>query len=163
MHQLLAVARVCVSGSGNKMTGYRDSVIIALLAALFAIASPTVGSRAQSGPDDALAAGSIAGSSVRVTGNAASLKIDVRHATVEQVLSALGGVNVRYRSSETLDEAVDGIFAGSDRQVLARVLDGYNYAIKQEKTKLEVVVFGKRGDHAVPAAIVIPIRRRPSD
>jgi hypothetical protein len=163
MHPLLAVARVCVSGSGNKMTGYRHSVMVALLAAFFAIASPTVGSHAQSGRSDALAAGSDAGNSIRITRDATSLEVEAHHATVEQVLSALAGVNIGYRSSEALDDVIDGIFAGGDRQVLARVLDGYNYAIKQEKTKLEVVVFGKRGDHAVPAAVVIPIRRRPSD
>jgi hypothetical protein len=163
MHQLLAVARVWVSGNGNKMTGYHHSIAFACLAASFAIASPIAGAQAQSGSDDAFAAGSVTGSSVRVTGNAASLKVDVHQATVEQVLSALAGVNIGYRSSETLDDVIDGIFAGGDRRVLARVLDGYNYAIKQEKTKLEVIVFGRRGDHAVPAAIVIPIRRRPSD
>ena len=100
---------------------------------------------------------------MNVTGNAASLKVDARHATVEQVLSALGSVNVRYRSSVDLDDVVDGLYTGADRRVLARILGDYNYTAKQDKTDLEMIVFSKRGDHAVPAVVVIPIRRRPSD
>jgi len=145
------------------MIRFHQSVTVVFSAALIVIASPTIGSHAQSGLSDAFASGSETGSSVHVTGNSASLKVDARHATVEQVLSALGGVDVRYRSSVDLDDVVDGLYTGADRQVLARILGDYNYTIKQDKTDLEVIVFSKRGDHAVPAAIVIPIRRRPSD
>ena len=52
---------------------------------------------------------------------------------------------------------------GADPYVLSRVLSGYDYAIKTDNEKLEVIVVGRSGDQAVPAPIVIPIRRRPSD
>lgn len=139
------------------MNRFYQAVTIALLATVIVVALPFMGSHAQDRHSDA------AGNSVQVAGDGASLKVDAHHVTVEQVLSALSVVNIGYRSSENLDDTVDGIYTGSERQVLARVLEGYNYAIKQERTKLEVIVFGKSGDHAVPAAIVIPIRRRPSD
>jgi hypothetical protein len=154
---LAACARFVSREGRGDMSRFHQALTTALLVAFIAVAFPFIHSHAQDRRGDA------AGNSVQVAGDSASLKIDAHHATIEQVLSALAGVDIGYRSSEGLDDTVDGIYTGSDRQVLARILEGYNYAIKQERTKLEVIVFGKSGDHAVPAAIVIPIRRRPSD
>ena len=103
------------------------------------------------------------GRSLRVEGDAAALHVEVQQTTIGDVLSALESFNIRYRSSIGLDEVVNGTYAGSLGHVVARLLNGYNYATKLDGSKLEVTIFGKRGEFAVPAPIVIPVRRRPSD
>jgi hypothetical protein len=103
------------------------------------------------------------GRSLRIEGDAAALHVEVQQTTIAEVLSALESFNIRYRSSTGLDEAVNGTYAGSLGHVVARLLNGYNYATKQDGPRLEVTIFGKRGEFAVPAPIVIPVRRRPSD
>jgi hypothetical protein len=101
--------------------------------------------------------------SLRVEGDATALHVEVQQTTIADVLSALESFNVRYRSSIGLDEVVNGSYAGSLGHVVARLLNGYNYATKLDGSKLEVTIFGRRGEFAVPAPIVIPVRRRPSD
>ncbi len=101
--------------------------------------------------------------SLRIEGDAAALHVEVRQTTIADVLSALESFNIRYRSSIGLDEVLDGTYAGSLGHVVARLLNGYNYATKRDGPRLEVTIFGKRGEFAVPAPIVIPVRRRPSD
>jgi hypothetical protein len=140
---------------------------VALLAALGLGLSATQGLHAQ---DDsgvaAPAAEPIAkrGESVlHIAGDAAALEVEVRQARIADVLSALAGFNIRYRSSIALDEIVDGAYTGSLGRVLSRVLDGYDYAIKQHNAKFEVIVVGKRGEQADSAPIIKPVRQRPSD
>ncbi len=56
-----------------------------------------------------------------------------------------------YRATATLDGPVSGTYRGSPQQVLARLLDGYNYVVKKEAGPLEVLVLGRRGDRAIAA------------
>jgi hypothetical protein len=103
------------------------------------------------------------GAGVSIKGDAAALEVNVHQATLAEVLAALGRFNIRYRSQSALNGMVDGTYAGSLGHVLSRVLDGYNYAIKQSDAKLEVIVVGRRGEQASPAPVIIAVRRRPSD
>jgi hypothetical protein len=124
------------------------------------------GACAQDGPNHAAPphfAAEHDGRSLRIEGDAAALHVVVQQTTIADVLSALGGFDVRYRSSIGLDEVVNGGYAGSLGHVVARLLNGYNYATKQDSSGFEVTIFGKRGEFTVPGPIVIPIRRRPSD
>jgi hypothetical protein len=98
-----------------------------------------------------------------IEGDATALHVVVQQTTIEDVLSALKGFNVRYRSSIGLDEVLTGTYAGPLDHVVARLLNGYNYAIKLASSGLEVTIFGKGDVFAVPAPIIIPVRRRPSD
>jgi hypothetical protein len=100
---------------------------------------------------------------LRIAGDAAALHVEVQQTTIADVLSALESFNLRYRSSIGLDEVVNGSYAGSLGHVVARLLNGYNYAIKLASSGLEVTIFGKGDVFAVPAPIIIPVRRRPSD
>ena len=134
---------------------------VVLLAAFIQMTWTPVIARAQSA--DPLTLPSETGNFVHITGNARALEVDAHHATVDQILFALGSIDIQYHSSQALDETLDGKYIGNDRQVLARVLDGYNYAIRHVDTKLEVLLFGKRADHAVPAVTLIQMRSRPSD
>ena len=86
----------------------------------------------------------------------------VQQTTIADVLSGLESFNVRYRSSIGLDEVLNGSYAGSLGHVVARLLNGYNYAAKHEGSRLEVTIFGKPGELADPAPI-IPARRRPAN
>jgi hypothetical protein len=46
---------------------------------------------------------------------------------------------------------------------VARLLNGYNFATKQDGSRLEVTIFGKGGGFEVPAPVIVSGRRRPSD
>jgi phosphopantothenate synthetase len=101
---------------------------------------------------------------VSISGNHESLRVEAHQVTLATVLAALGKLNLRYRTSLALDEIVDGTYEGTIGHVLRRFLTDYNYAIKQDKAKLEVTVFGARGDHPVVSpSLIIRIRQRPSD
>jgi hypothetical protein len=59
------------------------------------------------------------GRSLHIDGDAAALHVVVQQTTIADVLSALAGYNVRYRSSIGLDETLDGSYAGSLGHVVA--------------------------------------------
>jgi hypothetical protein len=105
------------------------------------------------------------GGPVRVRGDMTAVRIDARRTTIADVLSALNAAfDMSYRSSIVLDEEINGTYAGSLRRVISRVLDGYNYVIKQDDAKLAVIILGRRGERAVPVAIPVdpfhPLRER---
>jgi hypothetical protein len=108
--------------------------------------------QSQSGPGDFVSGAPMPGT-VRVRGDAAAIRLDARRTTIADVLSALNtSFDMSYSSWILLDEKIDGAYTGSLRRVIARVLDGYNYVIKQDNAKLDVIVLGKRGERAVPVA-----------
>ena len=90
---------------------------------------------------------------VRVSGTAEAVRIEARDATVADVLAALNaGLGLQFRSSAPLERRVSGTFAGSLRRVLARVLEGYDFVLKERAGTPEVVIVGaaKTGEsHAV--------------
>jgi hypothetical protein len=107
----------------------------------------------------------VSGASVRVRGDAAAVRLDARRTTIAGVLSALNATfDMSYRSAIVLDEEINGTYAGSLRRVISRVLDGYNYVLKQDGSKLDVIILGKRGERAVPVAVPVdpfrPLRER---
>jgi hypothetical protein len=75
---------------------------------------------------------------------------------LSDVLSAFGArLPVKYRSSVPLNVEINGAYSGSLSQVVSRLLDGYNYAIKQDSGLTEIIVFGKRGEAAVAPQIPV--------
>ena len=125
-----------------------------------------LGAYAQDDPDHAAPPQLTADRGVRslhIEGDATALRVEVRQTTIADVLSALARFHIRYRSSTGLDEVLDGTYAGPLGQVVGRLLSGYDYAAKEDGLKFEVMVFGKRGEAADPASIVVPVRRRPSE
>ena len=134
------------------------------LAGLAVLAVGVLGAYAQDDPDHAaLRQLTVDGRSLHIEGDATALRVEVRQTTIADVLSALGRFNIRYRSSTGLDEVLDGTYAGPLGQVVGRLLNGYDYAAKRDGLNLEVTVFGKRGEIADSASIVVPVRRRPSE
>lgn len=91
---------------------------------------------------------------IRIQGNAAAMRLEARRTTLADVFATLNTtLGVSYRSWIMLDEDVNGTYAGSLRHVIARLLDGYNYVIKQDSGTLDVTILDKRGARAVPAAL----------
>jgi hypothetical protein len=101
--------------------------------------------------------------SLRIEGDATALHVVVQQTTLADVLSALETLNIRCRSSIGLGEVLNGTYAGSLGHVVARLLKGYNYATKQDGSRLEVTIVGKGGEFADSAPVDIPIRRRSSN
>jgi hypothetical protein len=107
----------------------------------------------------ALACGlaSAAFAEVHVEGNPAALRFTASGDALSDVLTAFAAQwPVTYRTSVPLNAEIEGAYSGSLSQVVARLLDGYNYVIKQESGLTEIIVFGKQGEAAV--APVRPVK-----
>jgi hypothetical protein len=110
-----------------------------------------------------------AGPLLRVQGDGTAVRLDARQVTVGQALDALAAAfNLSYRTSTALDEVLSGTYVGPLGRVIARILDGYNYAIRRENGEMNVMIFGKQGQQSVfspppPRRItpVRPLRERP--
>jgi hypothetical protein len=105
--------------------------------------------------------------SVRLQGTADSLRLEVHDSTIATVLAVMGrAFNVQFRSSTALDDPITGTYAGSLTRVIARILDGYDYAIMHEGPAVEVAVFGRSRGRAEPApptpAMVAPTTVAPA-
>jgi hypothetical protein len=57
----------------------------------------------------------------------------------------------------------DGSYAGSLGHVVARLLNGYDYATTQHGSRLDVTIIGKGGETEMPGPIAVSARRQPSD
>jgi hypothetical protein len=138
---------------------------VACLAVLVVGVFGMQGLYAQDGPDSAAPqfAADRGARSLRIEGDATAFHVVVQQTTLADVLSALESFDVRYRSSIRLEEVLNGTYAGSIDHVVARLLNGYNFATKQDGSRLEVTIFGKGGEFEVPAPIIASVRRRPSD
>ena len=88
---------------------------------------------------------------VNVAGTPEAVRVTADHAAIADVLAAVAAsFKARYRSAIALDAPADAAYAGSFGQVIARLLDGYNYVVKRERDGTEIVVFGRRGEVAIP-------------
>ncbi len=100
----------------------------------------------------ALALPHAAHAEVHVEGNPAAVHVTARGDSIGDVLSALGvAFNLRHRSAIELDAAANPTYAGPIERVIANLLDGFNYAVKTSQgTTTEIIVFGRRGEVAIP-------------
>ena len=88
---------------------------------------------------------------VHVEGSPAAVRITTSQDAIADVLSAVAATfNVGYRTAIPLDAPANAAYAGSFGQVMSRLLDGYNYVIKTDQGSTEIVVFGRRGEVAIP-------------
>jgi hypothetical protein len=92
-----------------------------------------------------------------ITGSPDALRVEAHDTALQAVLTALG---VRIRTSADLNRPVDGTFKGSLREVIARLLDGYDFFIHKSGDDIEVVVVGSSGAAAV-AAVPAPVPTAP--
>ena len=92
----------------------------------------------------------LARAEIHIKGSASNVHVDARDATVADVLAALAerfGLSVRGTVRYRL---ISADFDGSLRQVIKRVLDGYNYVIGPRGDGTEVMVLGTASSQAVP-------------
>jgi hypothetical protein len=79
----------------------------------------------------------------QVSGTEAAVTVDAQNSSIKDVLVALGRqFNVHLQSTAALDKQISGTYEGPLRQVLARLLDGYNFIIRVRDGQLLVTVLG---------------------
>ena len=91
----------------------------------------------------------LAHAEIHIKGSASNVHVDARDATVADVLAALAehfGLRVL---GTVRDRRISADFDGSLRQVIKRVLDGYNYVIGPRGDGVEVMVLGTASSEAV--------------
>jgi hypothetical protein len=85
---------------------------------------------------------------VHISGSADAIQIEVDNATLDEILNKLRAeYNLQIRATEALQARINGSYRGSLREVLSRLLDGYNYVIKRKREPgaLDVIVIGSKG------------------
>ena len=111
--------------------------------------------------DDGPGSNSESAEPLQLQGSPAALRLDLHRTTIINVLSALrAAFHFHYQASVALDEPLNGTYAGSLEDVIARVLNGYNYVIEQDNAKFDLIIFGKAGGRAVADPGLIPLRQR---
>jgi len=102
--------------------------------------------------------GNPARAQVRVDGSSDAVHVEARDVPLQEVLAALQAkFNLRYRTDEALETRKTGNFDGPLQRVTARILDGYDFAMKVTPEGIEVLVLrqnpagGKTVASAVPA------------
>jgi hypothetical protein len=104
--------------------------------------------------------GQAIGAEVRVQGSADAVRVEARDATGTEILAALASrFALSYRGS-TDSRGFNARFQGPLREVVKRVLDGYNYVINTNDDGLEVVVLGPTSAVAVPPLRPVPKGRQ---
>jgi hypothetical protein len=79
---------------------------------------------------------------VKVSGDADALRIEASDASLEEVLAALGrNSGLRYRYPANFSHSVSGTYAGSLRQVLSRLLQGYNFVVESSESGTRLVIY----------------------
>jgi hypothetical protein len=125
------------------------NVTLTLLRRLFALAIAS----------GALAAGgNAAHSQARVEGQPDAVHIEARDVPLREVFDALQAkFNLRYRTNDPLDTRMTGTFNGPLRRVAARILDGYDFAMKITPQGIDVLVLRQFGaDEKAVAATPAP-------
>lgn len=85
---------------------------------------------------------------VHVTGESNAVAIEAHDASVEELLAALSETyDLHYRVSNGLDLPISGSYAGPLSQVLARVLQRYDFAIETSTNGVSIAVYGASGSH----------------
>ena len=79
---------------------------------------------------------------VKVSGDADALKIEASEASLEEVLAALGrNSGLQFRYPANFSHSVSGTYAGSLRQVLSRLLQGYNFVVESSESGTRLVIY----------------------
>jgi hypothetical protein len=80
---------------------------------------------------------------IQVSGSADAITIEARDTSVEDILAALSrAFDMDYRSSIDLDKRLYGTYVGPLSQVVTRILQGYNFVLKNNNESISVTVVG---------------------
>jgi hypothetical protein len=88
-----------------------------------------------------------AGADVSIHRDGAFVHLEASNAPISEVLSALeSAFSIRHRTTGPLDQVISGTYRGPMRQVLARVLNGFNYYVANTaEGRMEITVVGRPG------------------
>ena len=103
------------------------------------------------------------GAEARVDGGPQDVRLDVRDASVDEALAALGArFPLKYQSKMSLDRRINGTYEGTLERVISRVLEGYDFILKINRGNIEIIVL-RTGRSAEPAGVApsIPQPRQP--
>jgi len=102
---------------------------------------------------------------VTIHGDTTAVRVEADQASVAEVFSAFAAAfALRYRTSVSVDRVINGTYSGTLAQVVARLLDGYSYVIRNNAEGVEVIVLARRGDPAaVPVRTPEPVRNPATD
>jgi hypothetical protein len=79
-----------------------------------------------------------------ISGQTNAVRIVANGESVTDILVALGrALNLETRTAAALDRTISGVYEGSLRRVIARLLNGYDFFIEQSQGRLRVVVLGQ--------------------
>jgi hypothetical protein len=77
--------------------------------------------------------------------------LDVQDSSIGEILARLArDFNVHYRSSADLNRHLTGTYQGSLRQVVTRILDGYNFIIASSRGGMEVTILERQNAGTAP-------------
>ena len=101
-----------------------------------------------------------------VGGEPAALHLEAQNATLQEVLTALRssfGLKIQTSTSTDLNRSVSGTYNGSLREVITRLLDGYDFFVRKLGDDLEVVVVGfSASSGTAPRPEIAEPTRRPA-
>jgi hypothetical protein len=94
--------------------------------------------------------GQAIGADIRVQGSEDAVRVEAHDATRSEILAALAGrFALRYRGA-TDGRGLTTTFEGPLREVVKRVLEGYNYVINTKDDGLDVIVVSPESTAAIP-------------
>ena len=108
-----------------------------------------------------LAGGSAALAQLQVDGKPETVHVEARDVPLREVLAALHDkFNLSYRSDDALETHKTGVFDGPLQRVAARILDGYDFAMKIDPQGIDVLVLRQHhpGESAVAVTPAIAVR-----
>lgn len=105
-----------------------------------------------------------AAADIRINGDLKAMQLTANGDSLVDVLSRFDALfAVKCRSAVPLEAEVRGTYSGSLSRIVARLLDGYNYVIRNDRELTEILVFGRAGETPVapkarPAATAAPAK-----
>jgi hypothetical protein len=91
---------------------------------------------------------------VQVDGKPDAVHVEARDVPLQEVLAALHDrFGLQYRSDDTLETRKTGVFDGPLQRVTARILDGYDFAMKITPEGIDVLVL--RQDRPGKTAVAV--------
>ncbi len=126
------------------MTAHRTSLMLAIASALL------------------LAGGNAALAQLRVDGKPEAVHVEARDVPLQEVLSVLHDrFGLQYRSDDTLETLKTGVFDGPLQRVAARILEGYDFAMKITPQGIDVLVLRQNRPGQTAVAVVSALAVRP--
>jgi hypothetical protein len=105
-----------------------------------------------------LAFGRTASAEVKVAGKSDEVHLEVHDASLHDALAALQErFNLHYRTVDALDARITGVFDGPLRRVVARLLNGHDYAMEVTADGLDILVLSAQSPSAAVVAVVTPV------